>query len=109
MCIRDRVRALPTVVAPPGPIDAAVTDVRAGLARAVEGLPDGPRALVPALVVGDTDGMPEQLRADFRTTGLTHLTAVSGANLTLLLAAMLWVCLLYTSILDVPGAFLLLP
>ena len=86
-----RVRALPTVVAPPGPIDAAVTDVRAGLARAVEGLPDGPRALVPALVVGDTDGMPEQLRADFRTTGLTHLTAVSGANLTLLLAAMLWV------------------
>lgn len=86
-----RAREVPALVAPPGPIDAAVSEVRAGLRAAVEGLPAGPRALVPALVVGDTDGMPEQLRTDFRTTGLTHLTAVSGANLTLLLAAVLWV------------------
>ncbi len=45
---------------------------------------------MPALVVGDTEGMSESLQAQFRTTGLTHLTAVSGANLTLLLAAILW-------------------
>ena len=86
-----RAREPPMLVAPPGPVDAAVTEVRAGLRRAVAGLPAGPRALVPALVVGDTEGMPESLRTDFRTTGLTHLTAVSGANLTLLLAALLWV------------------
>ncbi|MCC6497383.1 MAG: ComEC/Rec2 family competence protein [Propionibacteriaceae bacterium] len=85
-----RARASPSVVAPPGPVDAAVSTVRAGLRTAVSGLPADPRALVPALVVGDTEDMSEALRDQFRTTGLTHLTAVSGANLTLLLAAMLW-------------------
>ncbi len=85
-----RARASPTVLAPPGPVDAGVTRVRAGLRDAVAGLPPDPAALVPALVVGDTQGMSESLQAQFRTTGLTHLTAVSGANLTLLLAAMLW-------------------
>ncbi len=36
-----RARASPTVVAPPGPVDAAVTRVRAGLRAAVAGLPAG--------------------------------------------------------------------
>lgn len=85
-----RARASPEVLAGPGALDTAVTTVRAGLRAAVSGLPEGPRALVPALVVGDTDGMPERLREQFRVTGLTHLTAVSGANLTLLLSAMLF-------------------
>ena len=85
-----RARASPNVLSPPGPVDAAVTRVRAGLRNAVAGLPPEPAALVPALVVGDTEGMSEALQARFQTTGLTHLTAVSGANLTLLLAAILW-------------------
>ncbi|MCA0296359.1 MAG: ComEC/Rec2 family competence protein [Actinobacteria bacterium] len=85
-----RARTPPEVVVPPSPVDAAVTTVRAGLRQAVAGLPPDPRALVPALVVGDTDGMTAELQATFRATGLTHLTAVSGANLTLMLAAMLW-------------------
>ncbi|MGV8910018.1 MAG: ComEC/Rec2 family competence protein [Propionicimonas sp.] len=85
-----RARASPTLILAPSPLDSAVTKVRAGLRAAVAGLPPEPAALVPALVVGDTDGMPESLQAQFRTTGLTHLTAVSGANLTLLLAAILW-------------------
>ena len=85
-----RARVSPILVAQPGPLDAAVTKVRAGLRAAVAGLPPEPAALVPALVVGDTEGMSEALQTQFRTTGLTHLTAVSGANLTLLLAAILW-------------------
>lgn len=84
-------RGSPQVLAGPSPLDAAVSTVRQGLRDSVAGLPAGPRALVPALVVGDTDLMTSELQADFRTTGLTHLAAVSGANLTLLLAAMLWV------------------
>lgn len=86
-----RARAAPQVLTPPGALDEAVTAVRAGLRAAVSGLPEGPRALVPALVVGDTGLMPAGLREDFRTTGLTHLTAVSGANLTYLLAVIVWV------------------
>jgi competence protein ComEC len=85
-----RARASPRVTAAPGAVEAAVTTVRAGLRAAVAGLPPEPAALVPALVVGDTQGMSEALQAQFRTTGLTHVTAVSGANLTFLLAAILW-------------------
>lgn len=81
-----RAREPPAVVAEAGPVPAAVERVRAGLREAVSGLDPDPRALVPALVVGDTSAMPDDLVERFRTTGLTHLTAVSGANLTLLLA-----------------------
>lgn len=84
-------RAAPEVIAAPGLVDAAVNSVRAGLRDSVVGLPAGPAALVPALVVGDTTAMPAQLVDQFRLTGLTHLTAVSGANLTLLLAVVLWI------------------
>lgn len=80
-----RVRGAPEIVAEPGPVDRAVASVRAGLRAACAGLAPEPRALVPALVVGDTSGMGEDLVDRFKTTGLTHLTAVSGANLTLLL------------------------
>jgi competence protein ComEC len=38
---------------------------------------------VPALVDGDRTGLDPALADDFRTTGLTHLLAVSGTNLTL--------------------------
>jgi competence protein ComEC len=63
-----------------------IAAVRTGVRVAHEPLPEGPRALVPALVDGDDAGMPAELAADFRTTGLTHLLAVSGSNLTLVLA-----------------------
>jgi competence protein ComEC len=46
---------------------------------------------VPALVLGDTSALRPELTEDFVSTGLTHLTAVSGANLTLLLAFLLTV------------------
>ncbi len=49
----------------------------------------GPRALVPALVDGDDTGLPDQVSEDFRTAGLTHLLAVSGTNLTLVVGSLL--------------------
>ncbi|MFC9997861.1 ComEC/Rec2 family competence protein [Nocardia sp. NPDC127526] len=45
--------------------------------------------LLPGLVLGDTSRLAEQVRKDFRETGLAHLTAVSGANITILLGAVL--------------------
>ena len=47
------------------------------------------RALVPALVDGDDAGLDPALAEDFRTTGLTHLLAVSGTNLTLVVGFLL--------------------
>lgn len=61
-------------------VQRAAGSLRAGLRRAADRLPAGPRGLLPGLVVGDTSGMPPDLVDDFRTAGLTHLVAVSGVN-----------------------------
>ncbi|MET0694862.1 MAG: ComEC/Rec2 family competence protein [Propionibacteriaceae bacterium] len=84
-----RVRSPATVLAPPSAGLRVVEHVRAGLRLSVAGRRAEPRALVPALVLGDTSAMSPEITDDFKVTGLTHLTAVSGANLTLLLAFML--------------------
>jgi len=63
-----------------------IESMRAGLSGAMRHSPAEQAALVPGLVVGDTSAMPQSLTADFKTTGLTHLTAVSGANLAILLS-----------------------
>jgi competence protein ComEC len=57
--------------------------MREALRESVSGLPADRRALVPALVDGDDAELDPALADDFRTTGLTHLLAVSGTNLTL--------------------------
>ncbi|MEZ5193788.1 MAG: ComEC/Rec2 family competence protein [Nocardioides sp.] len=79
-----RVRGDPVVRAPPAWWWRASAVLRAGLRDSVSGLGPDRRALVPALVLGDDVGLAPTLAADFRTTGLTHLLAVSGTNLTLL-------------------------
>ena len=79
----------PVVVRTPGVWWRGAAAVRASLRRSVSHRPDDQRALVPALVVGDDAGMPDRLETDFRTTGLTHLLAVSGTNLTLLVGFLL--------------------
>lgn len=63
--------------------------LRAGLQKACEPLPDAAGGLLPGLVVGDTSRLDPAVEADFRTTGLTHLTAVSGANCAIVVGAIL--------------------
>ena len=84
-----RVRGQPVLLADPSPPLQLVERVRDGLRASVADRPAEPRALVPALVVGDASGLTADLENEFTATGLTHLTAVSGANLTLLLAFVL--------------------
>jgi competence protein ComEC len=84
-----RVRDPPDVLGPPGGTSRLTEPLRAGLREAVGDLAEGPRGLVPALVVGDESLLPSALRADMEATGLTHLTAVSGTNVTILLVAVL--------------------
>ena len=68
----------------------AVSDhVRARLRVAVDALPGDARALVPALVVGDTTLTPDELTDAMRATGMSHLSAVSGSNLAILLTAVM--------------------
>ncbi|MGI9155775.1 MAG: ComEC/Rec2 family competence protein [Marmoricola sp.] len=83
------VRGSPHVDAADGPLLAAAGRVRAGLRASVAHQAQAPRALVPALVDGDDAGLPPAVAAEFRTSGLTHLLAVSGTNLTLVVGALL--------------------
>ncbi|MGP9501381.1 ComEC/Rec2 family competence protein [Specibacter sp. AOP5-B1-6] len=45
--------------------------------------------LLPGMVMGDRSGMDSSLSDAMKTVGLTHLTAVSGANCTLVLASLM--------------------
>jgi competence protein ComEC len=63
--------------------------VRESVRESVAHRPPSQRELVPALVDGDDSGLDPQLADDFRATGLTHLLAVSGTNLTLVVGFLL--------------------
>ncbi|HSF27197.1 MAG TPA: ComEC/Rec2 family competence protein [Actinomycetes bacterium] len=80
----------PVVVGGPPVWQRSANRIRHGLRTASAGLPPDARALLPGLVVGDTSGLPTDLRDDFRTTGLAHLLAVSGGNLAIVIGAVLW-------------------
>lgn len=71
-------------------VQAMAQSVRVGFTEAARGtLPADQAAMLPALVLGDTSTVPGRTTDDFRTAGLTHLTAVSGANVTIVCGAVL--------------------
>ncbi|TDC47827.1 DNA internalization-related competence protein ComEC/Rec2 [Jiangella ureilytica] len=74
---------------PPSAASRATEPFRAGLRDAVAGVPPDPRGLVPGLVIGDESLLADDLRDAMTVAGLTHLTAVSGTNITLILIAVL--------------------
>ena len=77
--------AAPTLLGRPPWTQRAAGTLRAGLERACAGLPDPVRGLLPGLVDGDTTGLDPTLAESFRATGMTHLLAVSGANVAMVL------------------------
>ncbi len=83
-----------TVVAPPGAVASAAEHLRAGLRGAVDGAPADPRGLLPGLVIGDTSQTPPDLTEAMRATGMTHLTAVSGSNVAVVVGLVLGLCVL---------------
>jgi competence protein ComEC len=84
-------RGPPRPVAGPGTGARWVNAVRAAIRTASAALPAGADALVPALVDGDegAGGGTARFAEDFRIAGMTHLLAVSGTNLTIILGGLL--------------------
>ncbi len=80
-------RGSPRVLASPGVVFRAADVVRDDFREATDHLPADARGLVPALVIGDTSRTPPPLSQDMLNTGLSHLSAVSGSNVTLVLGA----------------------
>lgn len=83
------VRAPPERTHPAPWWQRAAESVRAALRSACAVLPDDESALLPGLVLGDTSGLPSRVEEEFVDAGLSHLTAVSGANIAILCGAVL--------------------
>ncbi len=74
-----------------GAVQRAAHAFRSRFATTVKGvLPTDQAAMLPALVLGDTSAVTAATGREFRAAGMTHLTAVSGANVTIVCAAVLF-------------------
>ena len=68
-----------------GGVTGALDRVRARTERALtDGVPAPQGGLARGMVLGQDGALPDELREDFRRTGLAHLVAASGANIVLL-------------------------
>ncbi|MBS9371513.1 DNA internalization-related competence protein ComEC/Rec2 [Rhodococcus sp. B50] len=85
-----RSETAPTAIGAPPLWQRWAGTVRERLAQVSSAVLPADRAgLLPGLVVGDTGALTDDVREDFRVAGLTHLTAVSGANVSIVLGAVL--------------------
>ena len=72
------------------PLQRAARAVRERFAEVARGvLPADQAAILPGLVLGDTSAVSASATAQFKTAGLTHLMAVSGANVTIVCGTVL--------------------
>lgn len=76
----------PATTSRPGWVARGAEHLRAGLRAAASPLPADARGLLPALVIGDTSRTPTELTDAMLATGMTHLAAVSGSNVAIILA-----------------------
>lgn len=65
---------------------AVANRIRALASDGTRALPPEPRALVHGFMFGDTRGVPDDITDAYRAAGLSHLLAVSGANVACALA-----------------------
>jgi competence protein ComEC len=79
----------PGVVEQPAGPFSLPSQLREALREASAWLPPDAAGLLPGMVTGDTEGLAEDLEAAMKTVGMTHLTAVSGANCSLVLGSLL--------------------
>jgi len=72
---------------PPGGVLVPVANaLRTAVLGGTASLPSTERALLAGFLLGDTRALPDEVLDHFRSAGLSHLLAVSGANLAFVLA-----------------------
>jgi len=57
------------------------------------GLPEPEAALANGMILGDQKSLPADLREQFSRTGLSHIIAISGMNITIIAAFISWLIL----------------
>jgi competence protein ComEC len=68
------------------PLHRTANALRARVLAGGRHLPETERALMAGFLLGDTRALPHDVAEQFRASGLTHLLAVSGANVAFVLA-----------------------
>jgi ComEC/Rec2-related protein len=71
-----------------GPLHKTAAALRNSLRSATESMDRDRAALLRGLAIGDTSEMSAALQSDLRSAGLSHLVAVSGSNVAIVLAAL---------------------
>ncbi len=82
-------RGPPELLGRPSLLQRAAGHVRERLRSATAGLPSSTAGVLTGLVDGDTSRLPATTAEEFRVAGMSHLMAVSGANVAFVLAAVL--------------------
>ena len=83
---RFRVDEVLAIARPTSPWFQAANAARRTVLRGSAPLPGTERALLAGFLLGDTRAIPDDVVNDFRSAGLSHLLAVSGANVAFALA-----------------------
>lgn len=78
----------PSTLATPEGAGALPEELRRGFREASGWLRPDAAGLLPGMVTGDTERLDEGLEAAMKSVGMTHLTAVSGANCSLVLGCL---------------------
>ncbi|MFD7310676.1 ComEC/Rec2 family competence protein [Promicromonospora sp. NPDC059942] len=65
---------------------------RAALLDVTDPLSPQARGLVPGAAIGDTTRLPDDLSEEMRTTGLSHITAVSGGHFAVVVTVLTLLC-----------------
>ncbi len=71
---------------PASPVLGVANQLRALVLGGTSRLPSTEQAVVAGFLLGDTRDVPRHVEDEFRAAGLTHLLAVSGANVAFVLA-----------------------
>lgn len=79
----------PLVLQGPGPWQQGPGGLRRSFTAASARAGGDAAGLLPGMVTGDTSALDPELDAAMKTVGMTHLTAVSGANCSLVLGTLL--------------------
>ena len=80
---------LPALVESAPRYQMVASKLRAGLHESLRLSPESAQGLVPGLALGDSSAIQPELAEQMKAAGLTHLIAVSGTNVTLLIVVVL--------------------
>lgn len=74
-----------------GLLSIKLAEIRQSFRKSAQELNSTAATLIPGMILGDTSLQSEEFSRQMRRSGLSHLTAVSGANFAIVSALVLWV------------------